>query len=208
MKRDYKVCPKCDYQREALDDECVPKTECPKCGVIYSKYVDLPKFADSTNRPFNSSLTGLKTNGKLTLQEHFSKHSGKVVGLLAICFMVISGYTIYELIDTHQNIAELQQIKKLAEQGDASAQSKLGVMYRKGEGIICDYAEALKWLRKAAQQGDVQAQVNLSGMYHEGEGVPPNYAEALKWLRKAADQGNAAAQYHLAGIWQGRRGHA
>jgi TPR repeat protein len=37
------------------------------------------------------------------------------------------------------------------------AQCSLGMMYRKGEGVPKDDAEAAKWFRKAADQGDANA---------------------------------------------------
>ncbi|MFQ5329466.1 MAG: hypothetical protein ACE5D4_05690 [Thermodesulfobacteriota bacterium] len=38
-------------------------------------------------------------------------------------------------------------------------------MYEKGEGIVRDYGEAVKWFRKAAEQGNALAQHNLWVMY-------------------------------------------
>lgn len=78
--------------------------------------------------------------------------------------------------------------RKLAEQGNASAQAILGFMYFKGQGVSQDYKEAAKWYLKA-EQGDAVAQFSLGVMYHDGEGA--------KWSRKAADQGHAGAQYTL-----------
>ena len=46
--------------------------------------------------------------------------------------------------------------KQEAENGDAIAQVKLGLMYNTGEkdyGVAKNYAEALKWFRLAAEQG-------------------------------------------------------
>ena len=40
-----------------------------------------------------------------------------------------------------------------AEQGVASAQSRLGFMYSKGEGVPQDDREAVRWHRLAAKQG-------------------------------------------------------
>ena len=37
-----------------------------------------------------------------------------------------------------------------AEQGDATAQFNLGLMYDKGEGVLKDEAEAVRWYRLAA----------------------------------------------------------
>ena len=55
----------------------------------------------------------------------------------------------------------LQLLRPLANQGDASAQYNLGVLYQQGQGVPQDYAEAVKWYRKAADQGDASAQYNL-----------------------------------------------
>ena len=46
-----------------------------------------------------------------------------------------------------------REMKPLAEQGHASAQYNLGIMYEKGQGVPQDYAEAVKLFRKAAEQG-------------------------------------------------------
>ena len=45
-------------------------------------------------------------------------------------------------------------LPKAAEQGNASAQSNLGIMYEKGQGITQDDDQAVYWLRKAAGQGN------------------------------------------------------
>ena len=87
--------------------------------------------------------------------------------------------------------------KRLAEQGDASAQFNLGLMYAKGTGVPKDDQQALAWYRKAAEQGDARAQVSLGFMYTTGTGVPKDDQQALAWYRKAVEQGNAAGQQAL-----------
>ena len=93
--------------------------------------------------------------------------------------------------------AALKEWHPLAEQGDALAQSELGSMYDHGEGVLQDYAEAVRWYRLAAEQGHANAQKNLGNMYDTGEGVPEDDTEAARWWRLAADQGNADAQSTL-----------
>ena len=83
---------------------------------------------------------------------------------------------------------QVEALRDLAEQGDASAQNNLGLLYDLGTGVPQDHAEAVKWYRMAAEQGHADAQYNLSVMYNNGKGVPQDYSEAVKWLRKAADQ--------------------
>jgi TPR repeat protein len=86
---------------------------------------------------------------------------------------------------------------RAAQQGDAEAQLKLGMMYKEGSGVAQDDAEALHWFLKSAEQGIADAQVNLGDMYQEGLGAARSDIEAVKWYRKAAKQGNAIAQYNL-----------
>ena len=91
----------------------------------------------------------------------------------------------------------LKIFTKLAEQGDAIAQSALGFMYANGEGVPKDASQAVTWYRKAAEQGLDVAQYELGLMYANGEGVPKNASQAAAWYRKAAEQGHAIAQYNL-----------
>jgi uncharacterized protein len=93
--------------------------------------------------------------------------------------------------------AAIRELKPLAEQGKATAQFKLGLMYYRGQSLPQDYAEALKWFRLAARQGDVYAQFNTGFMYEKGQGVPQDYTEAARWYRLAAGQRNASAEYNL-----------
>ena len=69
-----------------------------------------------------------------------------------------------------------------ADQGNASAQFRLGAMYFSGKGVPRDYAEAAKWFRLAADQGVVTAQYNLGAMYANGQGVPQDDVQAVKWF--------------------------
>ncbi len=52
-------------------------------------------------------------------------------------------------------------LQKLAEQGDADSQFKLGFMYAKGLGLAADEAAAAQWFGKAAAQGHAGAQFEL-----------------------------------------------
>ena len=87
--------------------------------------------------------------------------------------------------------------RSLAVQGNRSAQSSLGVMYKYGAGTPQDLVESAKWYRLAAEQGDAEAQLNIGTMYQRGEGVLQDYVEGAKWHRLAAEQGNQEAQAAL-----------
>jgi TPR repeat protein len=84
--------------------------------------------------------------------------------------------------------------RKLATQGDARAQTSLGLMYARGLGFEQNLAEARRWWSLAAAQNDAGAQHNLGMVFLEGHGVDPDPAQALKWFRLAANRGHVLSQ--------------
>jgi uncharacterized protein len=93
--------------------------------------------------------------------------------------------------------AEVQEVRRRAEGGDAESQLELGVRYFAGDDLPQHFGEALKWYRRAADQGNVLAQNNLASMYLNGQGVPVNPVEGARWLQKAAARGYPRAQLNL-----------
>ncbi|MCL7423156.1 MAG: sel1 repeat family protein [Methylobacter sp.] len=85
-------------------------------------------------------------------------------------------------------------IQKMAEQGDALAQAKLGAMYILGrEDIERDEQKAAEWMLKAAKQGLIEAEVVMAALYDRGLGVPHNVDMATQWYEKAAAKGHGAS---------------
>jgi TPR repeat protein len=102
---------------------------------------------------------------------------------------------------TTPNAVEVKRDLRAAEQGDASAQFKMGLRYDLGVGVPQNYIESVKWLRKAAEQGDANAQYNLGSMYYSGLGVSQDLVEAFQWFGKAAEQGDTSAQKNLGAMY-------
>ena len=97
---------------------------------------------------------------------------------------------------------EKENLKTLAEQGNALAQYKLAFMYFNGDGVIQNYKKALDWYQQSAEQGFALAQYFLGYLYYrELRRVPKNYEKALNWLGKAAEQRFALAQYELGAMY-------
>ncbi|MBJ6800372.1 tetratricopeptide repeat protein [Geomonas propionica] len=92
---------------------------------------------------------------------------------------------------------DLKEVQKLAEQGNAEAQMKLGVMLSSGVGVPLDKLGGLKWYEKSASQGYPPGQWNLAFVYIRGEVVPQDFKKAFQLLRQAADAGFDSAQYDL-----------
>lgn len=78
------------------------------------------------------------------------------------------------------------------------AQTSLGLLYARGDGVVRDDAEAARLYALAAAAGDATAQYLLGSAYDTGTGVPRNPAEAVRLYESAAQQGYAAAQHDLA----------
>ena len=100
----------------------------------------------------------------------------------------------------------LQDWEPLAEQGDASAQYNLGLIYDTGTGVLQDYKTAAKWYEFSAKQGNPDAQFNLGEMYEKGQGVPQDYNTAVKWFELSAKQGYADAQSNLGVMYEKGQG--
>ena len=73
----------------------------------------------------------------------------------------------------------------LAEQGDARAQTYLGVMYLRGQGVPQNFRVAAYWLHLAAEAGLPAAQYFLGLMYDKGQGVAQDFVLAHAWLNLA-----------------------
>ena len=85
----------------------------------------------------------------------------------------------------------------LATRGNAQAQTYLGFMYAKGEGVPQNYSLAAYWTRCAANQAVPAAQYFLGLMYDKGQGVPEDYILAEAWLSLAV----AHAEPRRRGFW-------
>lgn len=111
----------------------------------------------------------------------------------------------------------IDEIKQLAEQGDALAQAKYGSIYFLGdkfqlkpnsrfkikqkyqaityllEGIEKNDQTATRWLKKSAEQGYADAEVFMAALYDRGMGVNQNKSEATQLYQKASKHGNEMA---------------
>ena len=95
--------------------------------------------------------------------------------------------------------------QKAAAQGEPGALNRLGEMYRRGDGVEYDPAQAeecfrkaVEQYRKAAEEGEKEAQFGLGFMLTNGKGVVENQVEAAEWFRKAAENGHTGAMDALA----------
>jgi TPR repeat protein len=106
-----------------------------------------------------------------------------------------------------QNFSEAARwYEQLAKQGDARAQTSLGLMYARGDGVEKNLQTAHKWWLFAAAQNDPGAQYNLGVIYSKGEGVAQDYVQAAQWLNRAAQRGHIQAQHNLGMLYYEGKG--
>lgn len=102
-----------------------------------------------------------------------------------------------------QNFSEAARwYLKLAKQGDARAQTSIGLMYARGYGVKQDPEEARKWWTLAAVQDEPGAQFNLGLLYSRGKDV----AQAFRWYHEAAMRGHVQAQHNLGMLYHEGKG--
>jgi TPR repeat protein len=112
----------------------------------------------------------------------------KLILRLLTVFLVL-GFIFFCLVqESKAELNVVQDIRSNAEQGDATAQYYLGLMYYRGDGVLQDFQKAIYWFTKAAEQGSWHAQRGLGMAYSEGKGVLQNYVIAYAWFNIAASQ--------------------
>jgi TPR repeat protein len=75
-----------------------------------------------------------------------------------------------------------QLCRKAAEQGNAEAQSNLGLMYAAGRGVPHDYVSAYMWFNLAVASGDEGAKRNRDGV--AARMTPTQITEAQRLVRE------------------------
>jgi hypothetical protein len=90
--------------------------------------------------------------------------------------------------------ASPEQLRQMAERGDAAAEDRLGRLYAEGDeklGIVANDKEAAHWITSAAEHGNISAQYKLGLLYWGGNhGLPKDRNKAYFWtvLARAGGQ--------------------
>ncbi len=92
--------------------------------------------------------------------------------------------------------------KKAAEKGDTESQYHLGLMYKTGDGVLQDDAQALEWYIKAAEKKHAGAMLQMGSYYYYSN----EYEKGLHWLQQAAEQDVADANIFLGKMYKGGKG--
>jgi len=129
----------------------------------------------------------------------------RILLALAIGLMLVALPGVSLAMSDEETVRLLQRD---ADQGNASAQVRLGYFYETGRGGLAkDDRRAARLYKLAADQGNAAARNNLGVLYRDGGGgLTKDDREALRLFKLAADQGNAYAQQNLGGFYRDGRG--
>jgi len=84
-------------------------------------------------------------------------------------------------------VPAIRLFRPLAEQGSAKAQSLIGVMYRRGQGVARNSVHAFIWLSRAAARGDARAKTEL----HEvSQTMTPQEISKAQQMAQACEASN------------------
>ncbi len=101
--------------------------------------------------------------------------------------------------------ADLDALRRAAEQGDAQAQLALAIRHRDGKGVEPNPVEAMRWAHLAADAGHAEAMDFVGFAYLRGAMVPRSTALAFGYFRAAAPK-SAQAAFNLGQCYYGAQG--
>jgi len=84
-------------------------------------------------------------------------------------------------------VPAIRLFRPLAEAGNPKAQSVIGAMYRKGEGVAKSSARAFMWFSLAAKRGDARAKAELQGVSRD---MTPTEMSQAREVMQACETSN------------------
>jgi TPR repeat protein len=102
-------------------------------------------------------------------------------------------------------VRALELLAPLAEQGNAVAQLKLGIIFSRGKVDSPDHVAARLWFNKAAEKGQVEAQFELGRIYRDGLGTRVDGKVAVYWFERAAEKATPHAINALGELYLGHQ---
>jgi TPR repeat protein len=111
----------------------------------------------------------------------------------------VSAQTVFDealnAIRTQDYSRAFESFSVLSESGYPEAQFNLGLIYRRGDGVMPDINRAIALWEQAASTGQIDAQKNLGILFSNGVSVPQDTERAFPWFLQAAKQGEPSSQY-------------
>jgi len=179
------------------------KVVCPECGATelrLSRLTSRQILKRLFYNPYRCGVCHFSFWKLSLLRLGFAVSALLVVVFMAMVFTL--GYKHQEAISSSEELLFDDNLVKLAEQGNAIAQLKVGLRYALSPWNTKDDKLAAQWFEKAAEQGQLEAEYRYGYALLKGLGVVQDYKMAFFWLEKAARYGYADAQFALGEMYQ------
>jgi len=100
------------------------------------------------------------------------------------------------------DLKDIEEMKRLAQSGNANFQYNLGRCYDRGLKVNQDYGQALYWYEKAAAQGHDKAANNLGCLYLDGKGTAQDFEKAAYWFDISAQKNDSYAFVNIGCMYE------
>ena len=182
--------------------QSVTETQSPLSEFTVTEAAQGRKLAGSHN-PMPTPNTKQLTTQHYTDQESTTNPYAPAGHFSNRAMLPAPGKEIKMSLATSKGVSSPGPDARLAEQGDAFAQYRLGRFYAQFGGpktveSVSWYVKASDGLQRLAEAGNGQAMYVLGVMYTYGRGVAKDEEQARLWLTQAADQQVPAAHQVLA----------
>ena len=137
--------------------------------------------------------------GKITFEDEKMKERGEWVDNWEVSYECLRLRAKIEdnKLPLDQRDEAVEDLERLAENGDVHAQYFLGLLYRDGGLLLPDAEQAVHWLELAAKRDLHAAQYALGKLYLSDDPEVRDVDDSLQWLERAARNGNTDAAYRL-----------
>ena len=174
-----------NFQQSGMVDDATRKRLGAMQGVDYVCVTKITK--EGNNYYLEANIVNIES-GQISnpATQYGELQGGSLANMLAACEKLAA-----ELVGA-------KSISITSSSNNVEQEYKRGLDHYIGKnGVIKDYATAVKIWKGLAEQGHASAQYSLGECYYYGEGIAQDYDSAVSWYRKAAEQGYADAQYCL-----------
>ncbi len=143
----------------------------------------LQKASDGGDQQATSKLGRVKKEQEKFEELSASAQTGDIDAQYDVAMMYLKGRGVRQ-----SGKQARKWLGKAAEQGDARAITRLGIVNYKGEDGPSDYPQALELFNRVSGTSAL-AQYYLGEIYANGAGVEQDYPVAIDWYKKAAEGG-------------------
>ena len=137
--------------------------------------------------------------GKITFEDEKMEERGEWVDNWEVSYECLRLRARIEdsKLSLDQRDEAVEDLKRLAENGDVHAQYFLGLLYRDGGLLLPDTEQAAHWLELAAKRDLPAAQYALGKLYLSDDPEVHDTSNGFHWLERAARNGSTGAAYRL-----------